>query len=123
MRSILKRAGIVWIAWAVVSMPGLADDGAGAVASSNAFARTGWNALVKQRFINPPVFTYTPVEGASKYTCTFGTRKGSNPLRMESAQLEFDYDKIWPNCTAYSGEMLLKLGEFLRASAGTQPNK
>ena len=62
------------------------------------FSRTGWNAMVRQRFMNPPVFTYTPIVGAVKYRCVVKWKDAKGEARtvqMESAMPEFDLAKVW----------------------------
>jgi len=65
--------------------------------------RIGWNTRVHQQFIHPPVFTYEPVEGASRYFCSIGWENGSATL--ESSTPEVDLARVW--------EKLPRTGRFV----------
>jgi hypothetical protein len=69
------------------------------------FKRAGWNAMVHQRFMHPPVLRYTRMEDAAKYRCMLSWRdaKGSpQTTRVESLSPTFDLTKVW-ECLPASG--------------------
>ena len=60
------------------------------------FQRAGWNAAAKQRFMHPPVLTYTSVKDAEKYRCTITfTAPQREVFSLESTAPEFDLAPIW----------------------------
>ncbi len=68
------------------------------VKQASQFARVGWNARVKQRFMHPPVVCYTPMEGAVGYRCTisWSDSAGSTVSRqLDSSDPQFDLAKVW----------------------------
>jgi hypothetical protein len=71
------------------------------------FKRTGWNAMAWQKFMYPPVLTYTRLAGASNYICVVSWKDaqgGAQTRRLESASPEFDLAKIWEDLRPACGE-------------------
>ena len=64
---------------------------------SNEFKRTGWNAMVWQRFMHPPVFTFTPMDRAARYKCTLTWQDGANKheVQIESKTPEINTVNVW----------------------------
>jgi hypothetical protein len=61
------------------------------------FKRTGWNALVWQRFMHSPTFTFTTVEKAATYKCTLTWQDSANPrtAQVESKTPEINLENVW----------------------------
>jgi len=80
-------------------------------------ARTGeatW--LAKARAIAD---TLTAVQHPQGFFPTFMSHKPTQEAPTELKDIHFD--DIWPNCTSYSAEMLLRLGEYVSARGTTRP--
>ena len=90
------------------------------------FRRIGWNALVKQRFMHPPVLTYTRMEGAVNYRCVVCWRDAqgdSHTARLDSGLPKFDLAEVWEGMPAsgpfqISAEAVDPAGKLL-AKAGS----
>jgi maltose/maltodextrin transport system substrate-binding protein len=59
------------------------------------FKRTGWNAMVRQRFTHPPVFQYAPAEGATRYRFSAHWTGKPGTKSLESAKPQIDLARIW----------------------------
>jgi hypothetical protein len=104
-----RHIGLVALAVALLCSPAAAGQGAtGAepappVTRPSELKRTGWNAMVKQRFMHPPVLTYTPMAGAANYRCVVRRpdgKGGEQAARLESASPELDLARVWDSLPA-----------------------
>ena len=60
------------------------------------FQRTGWNSHVKQRYMHPPVFHFTPLENGILYRCHLWEQSAANnTYQVESAASDVDLASIW----------------------------
>ena len=100
--AIIWAAAIICIL-AVAGQRASGKEAAQTAAKPAEFKRVGWNAMVKQRFMHPPVLSYTRMEGAANYRCvvSWSDAKGSlQTMRLESASPEFDLAKVWAGLPA-----------------------
>jgi len=60
------------------------------------FQRTGWNSHVKQRYMHPPIFHFTPAVGATSYRCRLWEQSAINDgYQVESETSDADLSAIW----------------------------
>jgi maltose/maltodextrin transport system substrate-binding protein len=88
-----------------------------AAADPDAFARTGWNAQVRQQFMNPPVLHFTKVGPAAGYRVRVRGAAGALPAQeqvVESADPDLDLASVWKKLPP-SGAMQVT-AEALRSS-------
>lgn len=72
----------------------------------NKFQRTGWNSHVKQRYMHPPVFHFSPLENGISYRCRFWEQSDVNSsYQVESCTSDVDLAAVW--------ERLPRAGYFL----------
>jgi maltose/maltodextrin transport system substrate-binding protein len=88
------------LAFSALAAAGQRAAGAEAVPAARPaeFRRTGWNAMVKQRFMHPPVLTCTPMAGATSYRCRVSWKDGegeARSARLKSASPEFHLARVW----------------------------
>ena len=71
----------------------------------NKFQRTGWNSHVKQRYMHPPVFHFTPLENGIIYRYRLWEQSDVNNIyHVESGKSDVDLAAIW--------ERLPRMGYF-----------
>jgi hypothetical protein len=97
----IRRLAVVCLAaisglWMIAGQHVGGEEPARPVVNPPGFARTGWNAMTKQRFMHPPVIQYRSIEGATSYRCSITWKGAAGALRtLESASPEFDLAKVW----------------------------
>jgi hypothetical protein len=60
--------------------------------------------------------TLTAVQHPSGFYPTWMSHKPSKKALTELKDI--NYGGVWPNCSSYSGEMLLRLGEYVKGATG-----
>ena len=60
--------------------------------------------------------TLTAIQHANGFYPTWMNHKPSKEAPTELKDI--NYNDIWPNCSSYAGEMLLRLGEYVKGAAG-----
>ena len=60
--------------------------------------------------------TLTAIQHPNGFYPTWMNHKPSKAV--PGALTDINYHDVWPNCSSYTGEMLLRLGEYLQGAAG-----